>query len=370
MKEINGIYTSAKIMTDDVEDYAKAQIQMICDQEAARNSKIRVMPDVHPGKVGPIGLTMTIGEKLIPQLLGIDIGCGVTCVRLKEKRMEYQKLEKVIRDRIPAGFAIRENVHYLTENFDFTKLRCHKHVQEEKDRLALGSLGGGNHFIEIDQGEDKALYLVIHSGSRRLGKEVAEYYTREGEKELKQKGQEVPYPLTWITGSLLEDYLHDVQVVQSYAKLNREIMIQEILKGMKLKAEETIMSVHNYLDCSGEGPLLRKGAISAKKGEAVIIPVNMRDGVILGTGLGNLEWNQSAPHGSGRKYRRDEVKNHYTVSTFKKAMKGIYSESISAETLDEAPFAYRSLDEIKDTISETVKIREVIRPVYSFKSGI
>lgn len=370
MKEIKGIYTSAKIMTDDVEDYAKAQIQMICDQEAVRKSKIRVMPDVHPGKVGPIGLTMTIGEKLIPQLLGIDIGCGVICVRLKEKRMEYQKLEKVIRDRIPTGFAIRENVHYLAENFDFTKLRCHKHVQEEKDRLALGSLGGGNHFIEVDQGEDKALYLVIHSGSRRLGKEVAEYYTREGEKELKQKGQEVPYPLTWITGSLLEDYLHDVQVVQAYAKLNREIMIQEILKGMKLKAEEMIMSVHNYLDCSGEVPLLRKGAISAKKGETVIIPVNMRDGVILGTGLGNPEWNQSAPHGSGRKYRRDEVKNHYTVSAFKKAMKGIYSESISTETLDEAPFAYRSLDEIKDTISETVEIREVIRPVYSFKSGI
>lgn len=184
------------------------------------------------------------------------------------------------------------------------------------------------------------MYLVIHSGGRRLGKEVAEYYTREGEKELKQKGQEVPYPLTWITGSLLEDYLHDVQVVQEYAKLNREIMIQEILKGMKLKAEETIMSVHNYLDCSGEGPLLRKGAISAKKGEAVIIPVNMRDGVIMGTGLGNPEWNLSAPHGAGRKYRRDEVKNHYTVSAFKKVMKGIYSESISAETLDEAPFAY------------------------------
>ena len=380
METIKGAYTSAQIFTTNnketaVDQYAISQLQMICDQESSKGCRIRVMPDVHPGKVGTIGLTMTIGEKIIPNLIGIDIGCGMTLAQIKGKKIEYQKLDTVIRDSVPSGFSIRANAHRFAGEFDFDALRCVKHIRTDNALLSLGSLGGGNHFIEADKDDDGNLYIVIHTGSRHLGKEVTEYYLNEGQKYLKANGIEVPYEITWLEGVLMEDYLHDLQVVQQFASLNREIILDELLKGMKWKILDTYECIHNYVDASPETldtfgtSMLRKGAISANAGEKVIIPINMRDGILLGTGLGNAEWNCSAPHGSGRIMKREEVKNHFTVSSFKSEMKGIYSSCIGKDTLDEAPFAYRSLKDITDVIGETVTIDRVIRPVYNFKAG-
>ena len=369
MEIIKGKFAEAKVFSEDLEQYARAQLQMICDNEVAEGSTIRVMPDVHPGKVGTIGLTMTVENKIMPNLLGIDIGCGMTCVELKEKRMEFQKLDKVIAEKVPSGFSIRKNVHHLAEEFDFSRLHCYKHINEKKAKLSLGSLGGGNHFIEVDKNVDGRLYLVVHSGSRHLGKEVTEYYLNEGAKILKNRALDIPQPLTWLEGELMEQYIQDVEVVQEYALLNREVIVAEITKGMKIKVNDAFSGVHNYLDESDGVRILRKGAISAQKGQRVIIPINMKDGVILGLGKGNPDWNMSAPHGSGRKLRRDEVKNQYTVSSFKNEMKGIYCSCIGADTLDEAPFAYRSMEQMKKSVKETVEITDVLKPVYNFKAG-
>ena len=380
METINGAYTSAQIFTTNnnttaIDQYAISQLQMICDQESSKGCRIRVMPDVHPGKVGTIGLTMTIGEKIIPNLIGIDIGCGMTLAQIKGKKNEYQKLDTVIRDSIPSGFSIRSKAHRFADNFDFDSLRCASHIRTDKALLSLGSLGSGNHFIEIDKDDEGNLYVVIHTGSRHLGKEVTEYYLSEGQKYLKNKGLEVPYEITWLEGELMADYLHDLQVVQEFASLNREIILDELVKGMKWKVLDSYECIHNYVDATNEtrdtfgSPMLRKGAISAKKDEQVIIPINMRDGIILGTGLGNADWNCSAPHGSGRIMKREDVKNSFTVSTFKSEMKGIYSSCIGKDTLDEAPFAYRPIDEIIEVISDTVTINKIIRPVYNFKAG-
>lgn len=380
METIKGAYTSAQIFTTNnketaIDQYAIAQLQMICDYESSKGCRIRVMPDVHPGKVGTIGLTMTIGEKIIPNLIGIDIGCGMTLAQIKGKKIEYQKLDTVIRDCIPSGFSIRTKVHRFANKFDFDALKCASHIRTDKALLSLGSLGSGNHFIEADKDDYGNLYVVIHTGSRHLGKEITEYYLNEGQKLLKEKGLAVPYEITWLEGALMEDYLHDLQVVQLFASLNREIILDELVKGMKWKVLNSYECIHNYVDASPEtldtfgSSMLRKGAISAKVNEEVIIPINMRDGIILGTGLGNPEWNCSAPHGSGRIMKREEVKNRYTVSSFKSEMKGIYSSCIGKDTLDEAPFAYRSLEDITDEIGETVTIDRIIRPVYNFKAG-
>ena len=235
METVNGKYADAVIFTEDLEDYARAQIQMICDNEVAENSNIRIMPDVHPGKVGPIGLTMTVGKRIIPNLLGIDIGCGMSLVKLKEKRMEFQKLDKVIREKIPSGFAVRDSIHHKAEEFDFERLYCCKNINKEKAGLSLGSLGSGNHFIEVDKDEKGSLYIIVHSGSRHLGKEVTDYYINEGAKLLKAKGMEVPYPMIWVEGELMEQYLADVKVVQEYAALKRDHPVGNC-KGNEVKS--------------------------------------------------------------------------------------------------------------------------------------
>lgn len=366
MKTVNGIYAEAKIFTDDVEVYAEAQVKMICDNQVAEGSKIRLMPDIHPGKVGPIGLSMTVTDKVIPRLLGVDIGCGMTCVKLNKNTAEFLKLDRVIRENVPSGFSIRKEPHHMAEDFSYEKLHCARHLNRQKAERSLGTLGGGNHFIELDRGEDGSLYLVVHTGSRHLGEEVAEYYTKLASTALKEQGMEVPYYMSWLEGEQKEAYMEDVQAVQKYAEWNRQIIVREILKGMKWKAVEQFSVAHNYLDASG---VLRKGAIAAEKGARVIIPANMRDGMILGIGLGNEDWNRSAPHGSGRRLKREDVKSRYTVSEFKKEMKGIYSSSVGADTLDEAPFAYRSLTEIAEQIGDTVQITEILQPVYNYKAG-
>lgn len=368
MKIVNGVYTSAKIFTDTIEDYASAQIQMLCDLEAFEGCIVRVMPDVHPGKVGTIGFTSTIGRRVLPNVVGIDIGCGVTLAKLRQKKVEFQKLDKVIREGVPSGSRIRRKPHRFIREFDFLKLNCVEHVNIEKTEQSLGTLGGGNHFIELDQDEGGNLYAAVHSGSRRLGKEVADYYLTEGQKELKKQGISVPYELTWLEGALMEAYLQDVQTVQEFAELNRYAILDELARGMKWKIEEQISSVHNYIEESESGMILRKGAISAREGEPVIIPVNMRDGILLGTGKGNADWNYSAPHGAGRRMKREEVKSRFTLSQFRAEMKGIYSSCISKNTLDEAPFAYRNLKEIEMQIGDTAEISKSIKPIYNYKA--
>ncbi len=366
MKTVKGIYAEAKIFTDDVEDYALAQVKMICDSEIAECSTICMMPDIHPGKIAPIGLSMTVTDKVIPQLLGVDIGCGMTCVKLNKSKAEFQKLDRVIRENIPSGFNIRKAPHHMAEVFSYERLHCIRHINRQKADRSLGTLGGGNHFIELDQSDDGSFYLVVHTGSRHLGEEVAGYYTKFANACLKEQGREVPYYMSYLEGDNKAAYLEDMQIIQRYAEWNRQIIVREILKGMKWKAAEQFSVPHNYLDDSG---ILRKGAVAAKKGEPVVIPANMRDGIILGIGRGNVMWNYSAPHGSGRKLKREDVKNQYTVSEFKKEMKGIYSSCVSADTLDEAPFAYRSITEITEQIKDTVEVTEILKPVYNFKAG-
>lgn len=366
MKTVKGIYAEAKIFTDDVEEYAQAQVKMICDNEVADGSRICLMPDIHPGKVGPIGLAMTVTDKVMPQLLGVDIGCGMTCVRLNKDKVEFQKLDRVIRENVPCGSAIRREPHDMAEEFAYEGLHCLKAINRQKAARSLGTLGGGNHFIELDRDANGNLYLVVHTGSRHLGEEVAEYYTKLANTCLKEQSREVPYYMSYLEGEHRAAYMEDVQTIQRYAEWNRQIIVRQILKGMKWKAADQFSVAHNYLDASG---MLRKGAIAAGKGEKVIIPANMKEGVILGVGKGNTEWNCSAPHGSGRRLKREEVKNQYTVSDFKREMKGIYSSCVGADTLDEAPFAYRGLDEIREQIGDTVEITEVLKPVYNYKAG-
>lgn len=374
MKTIHGVYTSAKIFTTNttaysIDDYAIAQIQALCDNEAFEQCSVRIMPDVHPGKVGTIGFTSTLGKRILPNVIGIDIGCGMSLAKIKGKTKEFQKLDVIIRDHVPSGFSIRKNVHHLADTVDLSRLYCYKHIFEEKALLSLGTLGGGNHFIELDTDAENNIYLVVHSGSRHLGKEVTEYYLTEGQKYLKSKGIAIPYEMTYLENELMEQYLHDLKIVQDFAALNRKIIIAEIVKGMKWKILESYSCIHNYVDFSTDTPMIRKGAISAKEGESVIIPINMRDGIILGTGLGNPDWNYSAPHGAGRIMKRDTVKANYTVSAFKNTMKGIYSSCISKDTLDEAPFAYRNLEDIEKAIVDTVSIEKIIKPIYNFKAG-
>lgn len=374
MQIIHGIYTSAVIFDtgvagETVEDYALAQLQNLCDNPSFAGCKIRIMPDVHPGKVGTIGFTSTLGDRVLPQVIGIDIGCGITLTGISGKVKEFQKLDRVIRERVPSGFSIRKQAHQKALAFDFSTLHCYKHIYEEKALQSLGTLGGGNHFIELDQDEEHHTWLAIHSGSRHLGKEVTEYYMREGQKALKAAGLSLPYELTFLEGGLMQAYLHDLAIVQSFAALNREIMTEEICRGMKWKRLDSHSCAHNYVDFRENPPVIRKGAISARKGETVILPIHMRDGILLGTGLGNPEWNCSAPHGAGRIMNRETVRASFTLSRFKQEMKGIYSSCISKETLDEAPFAYRSLESIQNSITETVTIEKRIRPIYNFKAG-
>lgn len=366
MKTVKGIYAEAIIFTDDVEAHAEAQVKMICDNEVAEGRKICMMPDIHPGKIAPIGLSMTVGDKVIPQLLGVDIGCGMTCVKLNRTNAEFQRLDKVIRENVPSGFAIRDAAHHMAEEFSYKELRCARHINVQKAERSLGTLGGGNHFIEVDKGADGSMYLVVHTGSRHLGEEVAEYYTSLASRRLKEQGREVPYYLSCLEGDDREAYLEDVRIIQGYAELNRQIIVREILRGMKWKAADQFSVPHNYLDDWG---ILRKGSISARAGENVVIPINMRDGILLGVGRGSAEWNCSAPHGAGRRLKREDVKSRFTVSEFKKEMKGIYSSCIGADTLDEAPFAYRSMEEIAEQIKDTVEVTDILKPVYNYKAG-
>lgn len=370
MITIKGAYGEAQIFTAYLEPTADQQLRLLCNQPFTAGSRIRVMPDVHAGAGCTIGTTMTVQDKIVPNLVGVDIGCGMETVRLKQRHMELQQLDRLIRARIPSGFAVRQRAHTGSKQIDLRQLRCAKgaKINMERALCSLGTLGGGNHFIEVDRDDAGRLYLVIHSGSRHLGLEVAKYYQRLAYETLRSQGSGgVNKELAWLSGAQMEDYLHDVALVQQFAALNRRIMVQEIVRGMKLGVEEQFSTIHNYVDL--EQRVLRKGAISARLGEQVLIPMNMRDGSLLCRGKGNGAWNQSAPHGAGRLMGRRESHDHFTVSQFKKEMAGIYSTSVGEATLDECPMVYKPMEQILGQIGDTVTVEAIIKPVYNFKAG-
>ncbi|MCM1008083.1 MAG: RtcB family protein [Ruminococcus flavefaciens] len=397
---LNGKYNYAKVFTEIIDEGAIAQIIELCNQPISENSSIRIMPDVHAGAGCTIGTTMTVSDKIIPNLVGVDIGCGMETIRLKEKHIEVQKLDKLIYEKIPSGFEVRRKAHRYIEKIDLAKLYCYKHIDQLRAEMSIGTLGGGNHFIEADKGSDGSIYIVIHSGSRHLGVETAKYYQNEAyrrlnnssEKEvheliekLKAKGKEkqiqneikkltstkhtnIPKHLAYCEGELFEQYIHDMKIVQQFASLNRQAMMDEIIKGMGFHVTERFSTIHNYIDT--DKMILRKGAVSAESGEKLLIPVNMRDGSLICTGKGNSDWNCSAPHGAGRLMSRSQAKESFTVSEFKKQMKGIYTTSVNHQTLDECPMAYKSIEDIVDNIGDTVEINDIIKPIYNFKAGV
>lgn len=368
MIDINGFYANAIIYTDEIEASAAGQIQALCDQPFAAGAKIRIMPDVHTGKGCTIGTTMTVGEYVVPNLVGVDIGCGMDVVRLKEKRVNLPALDAFISKNIPHGRDVREKPHRNSGRIDVSELECCGKIDTRRAAESVGTLGGGNHFIEVDRDEEDNLYLVIHTGSRNLGLQVAEYYQKLAYESVGGRGQtEIPFELAYLTGADRDRYLHDMAIMQRYAALNRQTIRDCILDGLKLHEAEFFTTVHNYIDL--EHGILRKGSVSARAGERLLIPLNMRDGALICVGLGNDDWNQSAPHGAGRLFSRTQAESSFTLSAFKKSMEGIYTSTVSQDTLDECPMAYKDPQTIIAAIGDTVQIEKQIRPIYNFKSS-
>lgn len=399
MIEIKGKFNMAKVFATTLEKAAEEQIRSLCGQAFAAGSKIRIMPDVHAGAGCTIGTTMTIQDKIVPNLVGVDIGCGMFVCRLAEKDVDLQNLDKAVRALIPAGINIREAPHAYLEHIPLEKLKCLQALNLQRAKLSLGTLGGGNHFIEANRDEDGNLYVVIHSGSRCLGKQAAEYYqeaawqnvsqnTGESAQDLisrlkaegreaeiddtlktmnAQKEKKVPKSLAYLEGGWFDNYIHDMKIIQKYADYNRRAMMDELLGALGLNAAESFTTIHNYIDT--EAMILRKGSVSAQAGEQLIIPINMRDGSLICIGKGNPDWNYSAPHGAGRLFSRIQAQKRFTVEQYRQAMGEIYTTSINEDTLDECPMAYKSMAEIVQNVTTTVEIAKVIKPIYNFKAG-
>ena len=402
MIEIAGKYNTAVCYTDILDETARQQIQDICDQQLFAGSRIRIMPDVHAGAGCTIGTTMTITDKVAPGLVGVDIGCGMETVKIEEKEIDFAKLDQVIRTRIPSGDSVRQTPHPLAEKIDLTELCCSHAVDTERAARSIGTLGGGNHFIEIDRDEEGSLYLIVHSGSRYLGVQTATYYRKAGwkamnhvsgetrqelierykeegrhqeiEKALRDldarfaaSGNDIPEKFAYVEGQNRLDYIHDMRIVQQYAALNRQAMTQTILEEMGLGETDRFTTIHNYIDT--DHMILRKGSVSAQKGERLLIPINMRDGALICIGKGNPEWNASAPHGAGRILSRKGAKSTLTMEVFRQEMEGIYTTCVAESTLDESPMAYKGLEEILSQIGPTAEVVKQIKPVYNFKAG-
>lgn len=398
MIELNGKYASCKVYTDIIDEKAISQLIELLNQPMSKGQTIRIMPDVHAGTGCTIGTTMTITDKVVANLVGVDIGCGMETIKIKENHIEPMKLDKLIYDKIPSGFNVRKKAHRYNDKIDLSSLYCYHHINPSRAELSLGTLGGGNHFIEADKGEDGSIYIVIHSGSRHLGVEVAKYYQNKAYQKLKNNragidelitklhadGRDkdiqseiakykqsnptnIPKDLAYCEGEMFDQYIYDMKIVQEFAMLNRKAMMDEIVKGMGFHVVDQFTTIHNYIDT--DNMILRKGAVSAQNGETLIIPINMRDGSLICKGKGNPEWNCSAPHGAGRVLSRSAARETLTVSEFKKQMEGIYTTSVSASTLDESPMAYKNIEDITNNIGDTVEILEVIKPIYNFKAG-
>ena len=395
MFEIVGKYNSAKVFADLVESEAQSQIMDMCNIKEFKDNKIRIMPDVHAGKGCTIGTTMTINGRIIPDMVGVDIGCGMLWGKIDAKDLDLYAFHLTVSDNIPAGTNVNKDMP--DGLFDLESLRCHRALKK-KERVykSIGSLGGGNHFIEVDKSDDGTLYLVIHSGSRNLGKQVAEYYMREGveamrmrnsnelkdiidsckaaglEKQINDKVKECLEEQTlskWgiIESSLFDDYIHDMKLVQEFARINRDMIMDTICKKAGISVTDRIHTVHNYIDT--DSMIMRKGAVSAKEGERLLIPLNMRDGSLICVGKGNPDWNYSAPHGAGRLFSRSKTKEIFDVPTFKDVMEGVYSKTVGSSTLDECPMAYKPYKTIMNGIGDTVEVVERIKSIYNFKAS-
>ena len=400
MKTVKGIYNEAIVYTDVVEQAALDDIKTLCDQSFTEGCRIRIMPDVHAGVGCTIGTTMTISDKVVPNLVGVDIGCGMYTVNLGKVDIDFEKLDEVC-NWIPSGTSVWEG---RQEKYELEDLKCYRILRDTRRiQRSLGTLGGGNHFIEIDEGNDGTRYLVIHTGSRNLGKQVAEYYQsiavdlNKGRDEYFRKRDEIissykaqgrrseiqgalkqlseqwkdrelsiPADLCFVYSEYLEDYLHDVRICQDFASRNREKIAEIILEKTGLQSHGAFHTIHNYIDVDEK--ILRKGSIAAHKGEKVLIPINMRDGSIIAIGKGNPDWNYSAPHGAGRKMSRTSAKDSISIEEFEDSMKGIYTTSVNENTIDESPMAYKSLEDIIDNIRASVDVIEVIKPLYNFKA--
>jgi RNA-splicing ligase RtcB len=406
MIEIKGIYQSAKIFTDNIEQTAKTQILELCNQDFVKNSKIRIMPDVHAGSGCVIGFAANLGDKVIPNIVGVDLGCGMLTVELGKINIDLNELDNIIRKYIPNGRSIHEG--RMIKFNQLQDLHCFRELKDTKRiERSIGTLGSGNHFIEVNQDDEDNIYLVIHSGSRNLGKQVADYYQniaielRSGReeyyierdriiKEYKEQGRrkeiesalkqldtkyqhaqpDYPKELCYLEGAWREKYLHDMNICQEYALLNRSTMASIILDKWLDKNYhyfEYFQTIHNYINFKDN--IIRKGSISAYKNEKVLIPINMRDGSLLCVGKGNPDWNYSAPHGAGRLMSRGKAKEKLSMEEYQKSMEGIFTTSVSLSTLDEAPMAYKSMEEIINNIGDTVNVLKVIKPIYNFKAG-
>ena len=399
MFEIKGQVNTALCYAKVVEDEAIAQIKRMCDYSFTEGSRIRIMPDVHAGKGCTIGTTMTIVDKAVPNIVGVDIGCGMYTMKLGKAEIDFAKLDEAAHF-VPSGMHIWDG---RQEKFDLQELKCYRSLKNTKWlERSLGTLGGGNHFIEVDQAADGTKYLVIHTGSRNLGKQVAEIYQQlaidlnkgketyfkqrdEIIRTYKEQGRKseiqdalkniswemkqatMPEDLCFLYGQYFEDYLHDVEICQRFAKRNREKIAEVLLERTGMTGSDAFHTIHNYID-TGE-MILRKGAIAAHKGEKVLIPINMKDGSVLAVGKGNPEWNYSAPHGAGRLMSRRMAKNILSMDEYKAMMEGVYTTSVNEATLDEAPMAYKSLEDIIDVIRESVDVIDVMKPIYNYKAS-
>jgi RNA-splicing ligase RtcB len=406
MIEIVGKYNTARVFTNELDDYSREQIKTLCDQSFTSGSSIRLMPDVHAGAGCTIGTTMTIKDKIVPNLVGVDIGCGMETIcfgrnTLFAKDFDPVKIDKLIHSEIPCGMDIRDRAHEYVNRINLNLIRCPA-INASRAKKSVGTLGGGNHFIEANRDGENNLYIVIHSGSRHLGKEVAEYYQEEAWRqlnknrkrditryisELKAEGKEneiqdnikaikaqiltdVPQDLAYVSEELFDDYINDMKITQQFALINRKAMADVILRGMGVSENESceqFSTIHNYIDT--ESMILRKGAVSAKKGKKLIVPINMRDGSIICEGLGNPDWNYSAPHGAGRIMSRKKAFAVLNMEDYEASMKGIYSTSVTKDTIDESPMAYKNMDTIIDNIMPSAKILAIIKPVYNFKAA-
>ena len=396
MRTLTGKYGTAKIFTDLVEDSAVNQVKTLMDQEFVDGCKVRMMPDIHSGTGCVIGTTMEIKDKICPNLVGVDIGCGMHTTMMPSTIFpDFEKLDHVIHEYVPSGFNIRKEPHHYIRNTHLDELLCRDSVDIERAKLSLGTLGGGNHFIEVDRDDEGLYYLVVHTGSRHLGVEVSEYYQNWAYDSLKQnhkniqnylieslraQGREqeiqkelanltcnIPKDLAYVSGMLFHSYLHDMEIVQEYARWNRIAIAYDIRTFMNWESYDNFETIHNYIDTNLM--ILRKGAVSADKGEILLIPMNMRDGSLLCRGKGNPDWNYSAPHGAGRIISRSEAFKSIDIHEFEREMCGIYSTSVCEETIDESPMVYKPMESIIENIRDTVDILKIIKPVYNFKAG-
>ena len=389
----NRIGNVTKVYAKTFEDEAYRQVEKMCNYEPYLNSRIRIMPDAHAGKGCVIGTTVTLNRAVTPNLVGVDIGCGMLAAYFNVNGIDLEKLDEAIRKNVPSGFSVHEKpIH----SFDLQSLYCYKAIEDKNWYMqqSLGTLGGGNHFIEANRTSDGRIMIVVHSGSRNLGVQVCNYYQELAVKNhsirndvneliarLKSEGREkeiqcelsklkpnmVDKELAHLDGVDFEHYIHDMEIVQRYASMNRSLIMNIICRNMGLLADDYISTIHNYIDVNNM--ILRKGAVSAQKGEKLIIPMNMRDGSLICVGKGNPDWNYSAPHGAGRLMSRAKAKENISMQDFKQSMSDVYTTSVCEETLDEAPQAYKSADEIMSLIGDTVEIVDVVKPIYNFKAN-